>query len=223
MQRLSRFSVLSALLLMTLAPAAFAGAKGSNVFALQFTNGTADLYDLGAPGGLPAANYASAYDHSELGVQLEVWHFMTDEYATTVAFGSGFFSETDKPGNGAAASAKDFAYSQSSFNIRIGGDRVVHLNERSLIYFGPGIEYWSGKSKFDWGAGDTRNYETGNVTRYSLSGRIGTTMMLGKTVGIGGHLGHRIGMATVDDRGRKITWWPTSFDGAGGLVFSFGS
>ena len=202
---------------LLLASPALAGLKGSNLFAIQLTNGTADLYDPSQP----SSKYISAYDHSEIGAQAEVWHFMSDEYATTVSVGMGMFAETDKPGNNPPASDKDFKYTQSSFSVRIGGDRVVAIGDHSLIYFGPGIEYWSGKSKFDTGTAAT-TYESGNTTRISWSGRMGGIMKLNDAVGLGGHIGHKLGMASATDLGRRASWWASSFDAAGGVYFGFG-
>ena len=95
------------LFLMTFAPAAWALGKGGSMFAIELTNGTADFADKlnGAHGGPPnyTASYISAYDHSELGIQGKYWRMMAEDYAFTLSVGWGFFSETDKPGQGATA------------------------------------------------------------------------------------------------------------------------
>jgi hypothetical protein len=207
---------LACLAVLMAATAASAGNKGANLFALQLTNGTADLYER------YDNDFISAYDHSELGVQLQGWHFVSDDYAVTLSLGTGFFSETDKPGNGAAPGTTDFKYSQSSWNVRLGGDRVFQLSERGLIYVGPGVEFWSGKAKFAGGSGAFPNYETSNVTRIGVEGRLGGMEKLTESIALTGHIGHRIGMASATDAGRKASWWPSSFDGAGGIVFGFG-
>jgi opacity protein-like surface antigen len=213
-----RTAALGVVILMLAASAAFAGEKGSTMFAIQLTNGTADLYDPTDA----VSKYISAYDHSEIGAQVQAWHFLTNDYAMTVAFGLGMFSETNKPGNSPAPTDLDFKYTQSSFNVRVGGDRVVNLGDAALVYFGPGIEYWSGSAKFDSGTAAT-TFKSEDVTRYSLSSRIGVVMRLSESVGLGCHMGRRIGFATADDDGRKATWWPSSFEGAGGIVLNFGS
>jgi hypothetical protein len=213
--KLAQISVLSLAALLA-ASTAFAGNKGANLFAIQLTNGTADLYER------YDSDFISAFDHSELGVQLQGWHFLSNDYAVTLSLGTGFFSETDKPGNAAAPGTTRFKYSQSSWNVRLGGDRVFALSERGLIYLGPGVEFWSGKAKFEGGSGQFPNYQTGNVTRIGVEGRLGGIEKLTDSVSLTGHIGHRVGMASATDAGRKATWWPSSFDGAAGLVFGFG-
>lgn len=209
--------VLSALLLLAFASSAFAIGKGGNMLALQITHGTADLYDPS-----DAGDYISAFDHSEYGFRAEYWSMMADDYAFTLAAGIGMFSETDKPGSTAAPGSPDETYSQSSFSIRVGGDRVVNVGDRGMLFFGPGIEYWSGKAKFEdiIAAGSV---ETESVTRFSLSARMGGHMMVGEGWGVTAQVGTKVGYASAEDTGSKATWWPSSLDGNVGLLFLFGA
>src|SRR5436190_22941412 len=97
------------------------------MLAIEVTNGTGDYADKltgGGPSNDPAA-YITAYDHSELGLQLQYWRMMSEDYAFTISAGWGFFNETDQHGQGAAAGAPDAKFSTSSFNVRLGGGRVV--------------------------------------------------------------------------------------------------
>lgn len=191
--------------------------KGTSMFALQLGSGTADLY---TPSASPP-EYITAYDHSELDAQVQYWKMLADDYAFAISAGIGFFSEKDEPGDAAPPNFPDQEYKQSSFNVRIGGDRVVNLGERAVLYFGPGIEYWSGKSEFtEMIAAGT--VESENVTRIGLAGRVGLIMNIGSNWGFTGSIGHKMGLASAEDRGAKATWWPSSFDGQGGLVFMFG-
>jgi hypothetical protein len=214
--------VLASLALMLPAAHAAAMGKGASAFSIGLSNGSADLYDpSGAPGG-----YISAFDHSEIGVQGEYWMMMTEDYAFTVSGGVGFFSEKNEPGTGATPGALDRTYSQSSFNVRIGGDRVAKVGERAILYFGPGIEFWSGKATFEnFGlfAPPPEKVETDNVTRISVSGRIGAHMMLGSNWGVTCHLDRKIGYASAEDTGAKATWWPSSMGASGGVLFVFGA
>ena len=43
----------------------------------------------------------------ELGLQLQYWRMMSEDYAFTISAGWGFFNETDQPGQGAAAGAPE--------------------------------------------------------------------------------------------------------------------
>jgi hypothetical protein len=196
---------------------ALAIGRGGSMFSIQLMSGTADLYTPEAFSG--NAGFISAYDHSEVGVSAEFWHMLSEDYAFAASFGSGFFSESNEPGDNALPGDQEFKYTQSSFLVRVGGDRVVKVGERGILYFGPGFQYWSGKAKFEQGIS---NLETEKVSRMSLNGRMGATMLVGPSWGLGGHIGHVIGRASAEDQGAKATWWPSSFEGAGGLVFLFG-
>ncbi len=200
---------------MFAAAPAHALGKGASLFSIQLSNGTADLVEPEAGNG-----FISAYDHSELGAQVEFWHLLSDDYAFTASGGIGFFSETDEPGTNAPAAAPEAKYTQSSFSLRVGGDRVVKIGDRAIVYFGPGLQFWSGKAKFEGFA--PTDVESETVTRISLSSRIGANMMIGPNWGVGCHLGRLIGRASAEDAGAKASWWPSSLDAAGGIVFQFG-
>lgn len=214
-----RIVAFAALLLVACAPGAWALGKGTSMFALQLAHGIADF---AGPGD---GTYIDAFDHSEVGIQGQFWYMMSSDYAMAISGGYGFFSESDEPGDSTTAKEKK-KYSQAAFNVRVGGDRVVKLGDRALLYFGPGVEFWSGKAKFENFAFppplDKSAVETGSTKRFSLSARIGGTMLIGPAWGLTGHVGHKVGYATVTDKGSKATWWPSSVDAAGGVVFVFG-
>lgn len=215
-----RCMALATLALVLTAPGALAAGKGTSMLALGVSNGAADLYS--ADGG----GYISAFDHSEIGLKGEYWLMMTDDYAFTLAGGIGFFSEKNEPGTGSAPGDPERTYSQSSFSVRLGGDRVAKVGDRAILYFGPGLEFWSGKAKFEnFGfvappAAD--EYETENVTRISVSTRIGAHMLLGSNWGLTCHLDRLWGHASAEENGAKATWWPSSTGASGGLLFMFG-
>ncbi len=210
---------LSLLALLVSAPAASALEAGDGLYAIQVTNGIADLHGL-----LDGNKYITAYDHSEVGVGFQYWRLMSKDYAFTLAAGLGYFSETDKPGTGAPAGSTDFKYTQDSWSVRVGGDRVVQVGERGIVYFGPGLEYWTGKAKFAGGAAGgpfATAVETEAVTRIGISGRVGGIMMLTDRVGFNCQVGRYVGYASATEKGAKATWWPSGFQGSGGLVFKF--
>jgi hypothetical protein len=209
--------VLCGVLLLSAASVASAGGfqKGTNILSLQFVEGTADLVD---PNG--AGTYLSAYDHSEFGAQLQFWHFMNEEYAVSLSGGMAFFSETDKPGDLAATGATDFKYTQSSWQVRLGGDRVAKISDRFHLFAGPGLQVWNGKAKFDGGS-FTPALETPDVMRIALHGRIGVHMAQSERFGGFCQIGHYMGMATAEDKGSKTTWWPSGFTGGFGMAFTF--
>jgi len=210
--------LLIAVALLAIAATASVAADGpkSTFLGLQVTSGNADL------AGEFGSGSAAAYDHSEYGFKLEYWNLMSADYAFTLSGGLGMFSEENKPGTNASPGIGTFTYSQSSWNIRVGGDRFVPLGERAFVFFGPGIEYWTGKAKFEDDSPPAATYETENTTRISLHGRIGAHMMVAENWGVTVEAGQKVGTATYEEAGAKTTWWPSSMDGALGLVFKFG-
>ena len=119
--------------------------------------------------------------------------------------------------------AGKFTYSQSSWNFRFGGDRVVKLSDRAILFFGPGFEWWSGKPKFEDDTPPPQTYEAESTSRFSLHGRIGGHMMVAENWGFTMQVGQKVGRASVEEAGAKSTWWPSSTDGSLGLVFQFGA
>jgi hypothetical protein len=105
--------------------------------------------------------------------------------------------------------------------VRLGGDRAVKISDRAILYFGPGLEMWSGKSKFEnFGSGLTPDtYESQNVMRFGVSGRVGGAMMLSKSVGLNCQVGRYVAYASAEEKGAKTTWWPSGFQASGGVVF----
>jgi len=204
--------LVTALALAVAGPAAAAG-KGSTLFSIQIGHGQADL---AAPG---SAGYITSFAVSELEPKLELSYLFKDDYAFNVSAGIGMFSETNKPGTAAAPGDPDQETKVSSFYVRVGGDRIVSVGERATLYFGPGVEYWSGKYEYTQGS---FTEEPDATTRLSLSGRIGGTMMLGESWGFTCNAGHRIGMASAKQDGAEANWTPSSTSASGGLLFVFG-
>ncbi|HEY6196043.1 MAG TPA: outer membrane beta-barrel protein [Candidatus Eisenbacteria bacterium] len=212
---MKRFATtLAALALVVVASQALAAEK-SIIIGLGLTHGTADIASSNA---IP--NYNSAFQTPELGGRLEYWNMMKENYALNFAANIGFSSETDKPRSGAPANSPELKFTTTSYSFRLGGDRVYSPNEYTKMFFGPGIEYWSGKAKFEGFSAST--YETENTTRISLHGHMGGMMMIGPNWGLSGQIGHKIGIASYEEKGGKTNWMPSSIDGAMELVFSFG-
>jgi hypothetical protein len=207
-----------ALIAMAVASPVLAAAvrPGASIFSIQFSHGVADLVGPDDGGG-----YLGAYDHSEWGARAEFWKMMGPDYAFNVSGGVGWFEETDKPGDNALPDSPELRYEQKSWHVRVGGDRVVNLGDRAALYFGPGIEYWSGSATFE-NIFSAPSLESPTTTRISLYGRIGGLLSVGKSWGLTGHVGHRIGYATASAEGAESTWWPSGYDAASGIMFTFG-
>jgi hypothetical protein len=221
-----RIVALAGLVLTTFAPAAWALGKGSSMFAIELIHGTGDYADkltFGSSGG--PASYITAYEHSEGGFQGQYWYMLSEDYALTVTAGYGSFWETDKPGQGASAGSPELEFTTSSFNLRLGGDRVGTLGERTIMYGGPGIEYWSGSATFKpdpFASTPSGEYKNESTTRISLSARIGATMLIGTGWGLTTHVGGRYGWASTEEDGAKASWTPSSVEASAGVIFVFG-
>jgi hypothetical protein len=189
--------------------------KGASMLAIQLNEGTGDFVgDDGSVGYLPA------YDHSEIGLQVQYWHFMTPDYAFNVTGGLGFFSEKDEPGAAAPPNSPDNKYSQSSWQIQVGGDRFAQVNDRFSVFGGPGIQFWGGQSTlFQDTAAELK---TASVLRVALTGRIGAMLKLNDKVSMIAQVGHYLGHASASEKGATTTWWPSGNTGACGVVFNFG-
>jgi len=223
---MNRMITAALLLAVTASVAGAAEYSKESFLSLQATSATADL--ASAFGGFSAsgtpniAGLASAYSHSEWGFKAEYQKMMGPEYAFNISYGMGFFGEEDKPNSNAPAGTGVFRYTQSSWNVRVGGDRMLEVGEKTHIFFGPGIEYWSGKAKFEDETPPPGTYESETVSRISLGARLGGHMMVGPTWGVTAQVGTKVGYASYEEAGGKVTWWPSSMDGSVGIVFKMG-
>jgi opacity protein-like surface antigen len=217
---MNRLFTAALLLAVSASLAAAADSSKTKFLSVQLTSGTADFATELSSG---FNGFAPAFDHSEYGFRAEYWNMMGPEYAFNASYGMGFFSEEDKPGTNAAPGDGTQKYTQSSWNVRIGGDRMLSVGDKSYIYFGPGIEYWSGKAKFEDKTAPGSSYETENVSRVSLGARIGGNLMIAPTWGITAQVGTKIGRATYKEHSAETTWWPSSMEGSVGVVFKCGS
>lgn len=186
-------------------------AKGSSVLSFQLTTGVADLATPEDGSG-----EITAYDHSEWGGQVQFQHLLSDNWALALSGGIGTFKETDEP---ADPLESDFVYKQSSMQVRIGADRFVHISPSFHLFVGPGLQYWSGKAKFDDGSGPV--LESERTKRIALNGRMGANIALSDGVGLAGHIGHYLGFANAKDAGAKASWTPSGVESAVGLAFKF--
>jgi hypothetical protein len=233
---------LCALLLLVGATSAFAAGKGSSMFSLQLGQGQGDFVNV-----LDPFNEQMFFQDSYLGPNsyvprdqiqfgVEYWYMFSEDYALTGALAVGTWNEKQEAGNlrvgESASDFKDFLFKSSSVRARIGADRVGRLGESFEWFMGPGLEIWSGKTKeSDWyvtyannSSGDYlfREFESPNMTRFGINGRVGGTFMLTPQIGVTGRVGHSFGRASAEDRGAKTTWLSTTWDAMWGLTFAFG-
>lgn len=206
-------ALLAALLIAPASAAAME--KGTTLLSVQLMHGDADFAtpEVFDPGSI------TAYDHSEWGGQLMLQHMVSPKWALALSAAIGTFKETDEAGTNALPNTPDFVYSQSSFNGRFGFDRFVSIADDVSIYMGPGLQFWTGKGKFD--DGSSPEIESESTTRIAMSGRIGANVALGTSVGLNGYMGCYIGKASADDQGAKASWTPSGSDGAVGVSFKF--
>jgi hypothetical protein len=214
LQRSSAFALLAlaAVALFIAAPARAAEglAKGSNILSFELTTGVADLTSVDAVGR------TTAYDHSEWGGQISFQQLLSDDWALALSGGIGTFKETDKPGDSSPTLNTDFVYSQSSWQVRVGADRFVHISPTFHLFVGPGLQYWSGKPKFEDDGIETEGEST---TRFALNGRMGAHVALSDAVALIGHIGHYVGHASATIDGSKASWSPSGTESAVGISF----
>ena len=215
---MKRIATTLAALALFVAASQAAAAEKSILIGVGFSHGIADI-------GTNAGNVNTAFQTPELGGRFEYWNMMKEDYALNFIANVGFSNETDKPRANAPARTPEQKFTTSSWSVRLGGDRVYSPSSSTKMFFGPGFEYWSGKAKFEGGAGGyspVTAYETKNVSRISLHGHMGGMMMIGPNWGLSGQIGHKIGIASYEENSGKSNWMPSSFDGAMELLFSFG-
>ena len=117
MRRLEPAGFWSAAMLWTLTGAAFASAAlvppasaiepGTIVLSLEATSGTADLVSPGT--------YLSAFDHGEVGLQVQAWLMMDESYAWAVSGGVARTREANR-----AAGQPSRYYQQRAWSARVG-------------------------------------------------------------------------------------------------------
>lgn len=197
------------------ASASAAIGKGGSMLAIGLGNGSADIYSPTSVGPL-TSTYLEPTQVPELNANAEFWHLFADDYAFALQGSYGFSNTKAEP---SLSTDPDVTFTTKSFKVRIGGDRVGRIGDRFVAFFGPGVEFWSGKSKFEAGGGED---ERENVTRWGLSGRLGGFMMLSENVALMGQIGDSFGRASVEDDDAKTTWWTSSFHASWGLSFGFG-
>ena len=206
-----------ALLAVTTAPqAAFAAGKGSSTLSLGLGQGSAETYGP-TNLGFATGSYLEPGQTPETNVGAEYWYGVSDNVSLALAGAYGMSRMEWESSDSADPKIKATG---TSFKARLGADYVGKLSDRLHFFMGPGLEYWSGKSKLDVGGTET---EGESVTRVGVSGRLGGFMMLSESVGIMGQVGHTFGYASVDDGGASSNWSPSSFNASWGLSFSFGS
>ena len=196
--------------MMVLAVAASAD-KGGSMLSVGLGQGTADGYSATTIGG---GTYLAPNTSPETNVGAEYWYNFSNDYAIALQGAYGFSS---MKWTGAAAGDPEIKATGTSFKFRVGGDRVGKVGDRFLVFMGPGVEVWNGKSKLKVGSSEN---ESKSVMRYGVSGRIGGFMMLSDKVGIMGQVGHTFGLASVEDKA-KTTWMPSSFNASWGLTLGF--
>ena len=209
--RLVRFVGAAALLLSIAGVSSAAPIQnGSSILAFQFTQGKVDLAQ-------PSAGYLTSFPSApnEIGFQVQYWKFLREEYAFNLQGGVGMYSEKDESSDPLDPEVK---YTQSSWQVRVGGDRVAHINDRFHIFVGPGIQYWTGKWKVESGGTE---FESEATKRLALNGRIAVHLKMGQNFGMVGIFGHYFGYAWAADGDAKTHWWATGTDGSGGLAFNF--
>ncbi len=200
-------------LVLAMGTSAAATKAGASVLAIQLTHSDGDFVDLERGNG-----FVFPFRHSVMGVQLQYWYYMKDDYAVNVSTGVGFSKESDNPGVNALPGAEAFKDNYSAWGVRVGGDRVADVSDRFRVYAGPGIQVWGGQVEFKRG---TTKATTATAVRLGLDGRIGVYLPMGESFGITGELGRYWAYASAKQAGAQSKWLPSGSTGSMGFAFSF--
>ena len=208
MRRLMSSLGCAALVSAALASPAAALEPGTVLLALEATSGTADLVAPGSP-------YLAAYDHGEVGAQVQGWYLISETTAFTLSGGIARAREANRVANQASR-----FYQQRAWSARAGLDRMIAISDDALLYFGPGLEYWTGHANFI-GYFPEPFVEAPEVRRWSASGRFGAMMVLTDSFGLTGHIGYRMGYATASRGGADTGWYTNGYEATAGVAFAF--
>ena len=199
-----------------IANAAASGGKES-VFSIGLSQGSGDY----AAKVFAGDDYVPAgASLGEIGVNAEYGMAMADDYAMVFSGDFRFGSLKEEPTTFAPAGSPTLKTTSTSWKVRVGGDRTGKIGDRFKWFMGPGLEYGSGKAKFE-GFGPT-SVEGEPTNKFGINGRVGGVMMLSPSMGIKGQVGNSFGMSSVKDTGGKTTFYYSSFESAWGLQFAFG-
>lgn len=188
--------------------------KGGSVFAVQLTSDQGSFVQPEAQSG-----YIQSLTHSEQGVQAQYWYMWSEDYAMTASAGIGFARESDSPGSNSLPGDPTFKDSYSSWQVRVGGDRVGKVTDRFHLYAGPGVQFWGGKVTFK--SDDTTVEESASATRIGVDGRVGVLLNWGQGFGMAGQIGHLWGYSSATDAGAKAKFTPSTATAGMGIFFIF--
>jgi len=179
----------------------------------QFTAHTADTLAFGS-GSSPAIS-----DNGLLGFGADVRYGLSNHWAAAVGGFFGFGSDKIE-----ASASGDAKISYSAFGIRLGLDHTTNLNDETGIYWGPGFEFASAKSKVQFGTSEDDN---DRATSLSLHSRLGVIHRMGDHFTLSGGLGNKWSYVKSSyDRTapvEKVTAsrWVSSPTGTASIVFMF--
>ena len=220
MRKLVIWSV-GVLALVASAAVANAAGQGSD-FSVGLSHGTGEdstPVKVLAPdyilGGSPALG--------ELGVNAEYGMKMSDDDAFVIGFDYRVGSLKEEPTTFAPAGSPTLKVTSTSWKVRVGGDRMGKIGDKFSWFMGPGLEYGSGKAKYeDVFPPPDASIKSEPTNKFGINGRVGGVMKLTDAMGIRGQIGNTFGMASIKDTGGKSTWYYSTFESAWGLQFSFG-
>jgi hypothetical protein len=213
-----RIFAVAAFAMLAVAPSAFAAGKGSSLLSLGLGQSTVPVENVlfsgngqVIPTSEPSIDFGAQY-----------WYMASEDYAFTVAAKMAYGHQKWEPADNTNSEATK---SLSGYSIRVGGDRFGKIGDRFTMYFGPGIEFASHKTKVE--IDGQPDIETGDATFIGINGRIGGIMMLSPSLGISGEIGNSFGQTSAENDSdpvgtAKTTWTSSDFSAFWGLTFAFG-
>ena len=172
--------------------------------------------------GYDYKGHGTINDHHLLGILGSFKYGITQNWAVDVAGFWGFGSDKGEFG------ADEIKLSYQAFGVRLGLDRTENIGDVFGVYFGPGIECVSARSKVkDNSFVPGVNDDNPRTSTLSLDGRIGVQHKLGSNFGLKANVGQKwsysSGSFDTDLGGPaleevKVSRWVSSMNGFAGFV-----
>lgn len=216
MRKLVFWSVIAMLLTASSALAArgakSAGGPQETSLTIAWSHGTNDYGDAVGP----TTDYIGVFTVPEMGINAEISRLMMPDYAVVLGFDYRWGSFKQQPTTNAGPGSPTLKTTSASWKLRLGGDRVGNIGDRFKWFFGPGLEYSSGKAKFE----DVTTIDGPNTTKWGLNGRVGGVMQMNPKLGVFGKVGDGFGWASTEEvSSGKSSWYYSDFEAAWGVQF----
>jgi hypothetical protein len=160
-------------------------------------------------------------ESNAMGFGADFKYGMSDDWA--VNWGGFFAFGSDKFSWDVVSPTPTLKVKSSAFGFHAGVDRTVNLSSMVGLYFGPGLEWMSAKSRVeDDNFFVDDDWDNPRTSAFSLHGRVGVQAMLGGHFGVNANLGQKWSKVSFSEQvggdEMKADSWVTSMNGAAGFT-----